>query len=59
MAQQEVVKYKELCQETLNTTMQGIRKFNEMADNCYMNNCNIPTTTRRCEPICYARTMPY
>jgi glucan phosphoethanolaminetransferase (alkaline phosphatase superfamily) len=32
MAQQEAVKYKELCQEILNTTMQEMRKFNEMAD---------------------------
>jgi hypothetical protein len=32
MAQQEAVKYKELCQQILNTTMQEMRKFNEMAD---------------------------
>jgi hypothetical protein len=32
MAQQEDAKYKELCQQILNTTMQEMRKFNEMAD---------------------------
>jgi hypothetical protein len=32
MPQQEAVKYKEVCQKILNTTMQEIRKFNEMAD---------------------------
>jgi hypothetical protein len=32
MAQKEAVKYKELCQQILNTTMQEMRKFNEMAD---------------------------
>jgi hypothetical protein len=54
MAQQEAIKYKELCQEILNTTMQEMRKFKEMADQLYMNNCNRPTNTRRCVPICYA-----
>jgi hypothetical protein len=32
IAQQEVVKYKKMCQEILNTTMQEMRKFNKMAD---------------------------
>jgi hypothetical protein len=32
MAQQEALKYKELCQQIVNTTMQEMRKFSEMAD---------------------------
>jgi hypothetical protein len=32
MVQQEVVRYKELCQKILATTMQEMKKFNEMAD---------------------------
>jgi hypothetical protein len=32
MTQQEAVKYNELCQEILNTSIQEMRKFNEMAD---------------------------
>jgi hypothetical protein len=59
MAQQEVVKYKDLCQEILNTTLQEMRKFNEMANQLLHEQLQQTTTARSCVPICYAETMPY
>jgi L-asparaginase II len=59
MAQQEAIKYKEPCQEILNTTMQEMRKFKEKDDQLLHEHCNRPTNARRCVPTCYARTMPY